>query len=56
MTREEFIRILRFEKNYSYDIVGDKIIITGGNGYGGVNLNSLKTIPPGVKFNNRGSV
>jgi hypothetical protein len=52
MTREEFTQILD-RKDYSYEIEGDKIVITGD---GIVILRSLVTIPPGVEFKNRGSV
>ena len=52
MTREEFIEILDKE-GYSYEIEGDKIVVTHE---GDVNLNSLTSLPPGVEFNNRGSV
>ena len=52
MTREEFIEILR-ERGYSYEMEGDKIIVTYG---GNVDLGSLKTLPPGVHFENGGTV
>jgi hypothetical protein len=52
MTREAFIKELDKEK-YSYEIQGDKIVVTI-KGY--VWLKSLTSIPPGVKFNNRGAV
>ena len=52
MTREEFVEVLK-GKGYSYEIQGDKIIVTGG---GGVNLYSLTSLPPGVEFRNRGDV
>jgi hypothetical protein len=52
MTQEEFIEILK-EKDYSYEIQGDKIVVTHKR-Y--VYLNSLTSIPPGVKFKNEGSV
>ena len=48
MTREEFIQILK-KKKYSYEIEGDKVVVTHG---GNVDLASLKTLPPGVEFNN----
>ena len=47
MTREEFIEILDRE-GYSYEIEGDKLIVTGDY----VFLYSLKTLPPGVVFKN----
>ena len=61
MTKEEFINILdkiestrSDKKGYSsYKIEGDKIVVTH-NRY--VDLGSLKTLPPGVEFNNVGSV
>ena len=54
MTREEFIE--RLDRiGYSYEIEGEKIIITDKNG-GDVLLESLKTIPPGVEFKNKGDV
>ena len=52
MTREEFIEILD-ETRYSYEIEGDKIVVTH-KGY--VDLLSLKTISPGVVFENGGDV
>ena len=52
MTREEFIKVLD-EKGYSYEIVGDKIVVTHSND---VWLETLKTIPPGVEFKNGGNV
>ena len=52
MTREKFIEVLD-EKRYSYEIKGDKIVITH-KGY--VDLLSLKTSPPGVVFENGGDV
>jgi hypothetical protein len=47
MTREEFIQILD-EKGYSYEIEGDKIIVTHE---GHVDLGWLTSLPPGVEFN-----
>ena len=52
MTREEFIAELK-GKSYSYEIEGDKIIVTS-NGY--VDLNAFTSLPPGVEFKNKGSV
>ena len=52
MTQEEFIAILD-EKEYSYEIEGDRIIVTH-NGH--VDLRSLTSLPPGVEFKNEGSV
>ena len=52
MTREAFIKAL--ERNrYSYEVVGDKIVVTH-DGY--LHLGSLQTIPPGVEFKNEGAV
>ena len=48
MTQGEFIEILNSER-YSYEIEGDKIVVTYE---GGVYLNSLTSFPPGVEFNN----
>jgi len=50
MTREEFIKVLD-EKGYSYEIEGDKLVVTYK---GDVDLESLQTLPPGVVFKNRG--
>ena len=52
MKKEEFIEVLKNRK-YLYEIQGDKIIVTH-KGY--VDLDSLKTLPPGVEFRNGGSV
>ena len=52
MTQEEFIAILD-EKRYSYEIEGDKIIVTHE---GVVYLDSLTSLPPDVVFKNRGDV
>ena len=51
MTREEFIKVLD-DKGYSYEIEGNKIVVTGGY----IGLNSLTSLPPGVVFNNWSSV
>ena len=51
MTNEEFIKILD-KKGYSYEIEGDKIIVTGRN----VSLNFPTSLPPGVVFKNVGTV
>ena len=52
MTREEFIKVLKKEK-YSYEIEGDKVVVTH-NGY--VFLSKLTSIPPGVVLKGGGSV
>ena len=49
MTQEEFIKVLD-KKKYSYEIEGDKIVVTHK---GKLNLDSLTSIPPGVVFENR---
>ena len=51
MTQEEFISILD-KKSYSYEIQGDKIVVIGG----GVSLDALTSLPPGVEFRNGGNV
>ena len=55
MTREEFIEVLD-EKGYTYEIEGDKLVVTWGDMYGSVNLGSLETLPPGVEFKNGATV
>ena len=52
MTREEFIAVLK-KKRYSYEMKGDKIVITHS---GWIDLSSLKTIPSDVHFENSGDV
>ena len=52
MTQEEFIKILD-KKRYSYEIEGDRIVVTE-DGY--VWLESLTSLPPGVEFKNGGDV
>jgi len=52
MTQEEFISILD-KKRYSYEIEGDQIVVTDD---GNVDLESLTSLPPGVKFENEGDV
>jgi hypothetical protein len=52
MTQEEFIKILD-KKRYSYEIEGDRIVVTE-DGY--VWLESLTSLPPGVEFKNGGYV
>ena len=48
MTQEEFISILDREY-YSYEIEGDKIVVTHDRA---VNLESLISLPPDVEFRN----
>ena len=52
MKKEEFIEVLKNRK-YLYEIQGDKIIVTHN---GSVDLENLKTLPPGVEFKNGGWV
>jgi hypothetical protein len=52
MTQKEFIKKLDRE-GYSYEIEGDKLVVTHE---GDVNLQSLKSLPPGVEFKNKGDV
>ena len=52
MTQEKFIKVLDHE-DYSYEIEGDKIVVTcEGNAW----LESLTSLPPGVEFKNTGYV
>ena len=56
MTREEFIKVLlddRARAVYSYEIEGDRIIVTHG---GFVDLRSLPSLPPDVVFKGKGGV
>ena len=46
MTQEEFIKVLD-EKRYSYEIEGDKIIVTDRMT---VELDHIRSLPPGVVF------
>jgi len=50
--QEVFIETLN-DKDYSYEIVGNKIIVTEE---GPVYLGALTSLPPGVEFRNRGFV
>ena len=52
MTREQFIEQLE-ERRYSYEIEGDRIVVTHK---GEVKLNSLHELPPGAEFKNVGNV
>ena len=52
MTQEEFIKQLD-EKGYSYEIEGDKVVVTHK---GDVDLGSLTSLPRGVVFRNEGYV
>jgi hypothetical protein len=47
MTQEEFIKVLE-ENKYSYEIEGDKVVVTHE---GHVDLGWLTSLPPGVEFN-----
>ena len=51
MTIKRFISILN-RKGYSYEMEGDKIIITGNS----VLFEKLSSLPPNVHFNNSGNV
>jgi hypothetical protein len=52
MTQKEFIEVLD-GKGYSYEIEGDRIVVTyKGNVY----FDALTSISPGVVFENRGGV
>jgi hypothetical protein len=56
MTQEKFIKKLDKE-GYSYEIKGDKLVVTRGDRNGTVFLNSLlETLPSGVEFKNGGNV
>jgi hypothetical protein len=52
MTQEEFIEILK-EKDYSYEMEGDKVIV---NRKGNVYLSALTSLPPDVEFRNERGV
>jgi hypothetical protein len=58
MTREEFIKVLD-NKNYTYEIEGDKIVVTyEGNTdlLSSVHLPALTSLPSEVVFENEGNV
>jgi hypothetical protein len=55
MTQKEFIEILKKKKN-SYEVKGDRIVVTGGDKDGDVYLKALTSLPPGVVFRNEGDV
>lgn len=52
MTRKEFIKVLD-EKGYSYEMEGDKIVVTP---MVSINLSSLMKLPSRVEFRNGGYV
>jgi len=52
MTREEFIAELK-GKSYSYEIEGNKIVVTN-KGY--ITLDYITSLPPGVEFRNEGAI
>ena len=52
MTQEKFRGVLD-EKRYSYEMEGNKIVVTRN---GDVDLISLTSLPPGVEFKNKGVV
>ena len=52
MTQEKFIKVLDHE-DYSYEIEGDKIVVTYKDD---VWLGSITSLPTGVEFKNKGHV
>ena len=54
MTEEEFIKVLD-DNGYSYEIVGDKLVVTDGDSEGNFDL-YLGSIPSDVIFRNPGYV
>ena len=52
MTQEEFVQVLK-KGEYSFRRVGDEIVVTH---QGNVWLDSLESLPPGVRFENQGFV
>jgi hypothetical protein len=52
MTQDEFRKVLD-EKRYSYEIEGDKVVVTN-KGY--ITLDYITSLPPGVEFRNEGAV
>jgi hypothetical protein len=52
MTQHEFVQVLK-KFGYSFERAGDEILVTH---QGDVYLDSLKSLPPGVRFENRGNV
>ena len=54
MTEEEFIKVLD-DNGYSYEIVGDKLVVTDGDSEGNFDL-YLGSIPSDVIFRNDGWV
>ena len=59
MTQEEFIEILK-NKKYTYEIEGDKIVVTDSNDSGvfnpSIDLSDITSIPSDVTFNNKGYI
>ena len=55
MTQEAFIKVLNRNK-YPYRIEGDKIIVTYTTRLRSVDLTLLRSLPPGVVFENNGHV
>ena len=55
MTQEAFIKKLN-RKKYPYRIEGDKIIVTYTTRLRSVDLTKLRSLPPGVVFENNGHV
>ena len=52
MTQEEFIKELE-DRGYSYEMEGEEILVTHQSR---VDLSFLKSLPPGVRFENHGHV
>ena len=52
MTQEEFIKVLK-KNHYSYEIEGDKIVVTYKDD---VIFGALTSLPTGVEFKNKGDV
>jgi hypothetical protein len=52
MTQEEFIKVLK-KDHYSYEIEGDKIVVTYKDD---VFFGNLTSLPTGVEFKNKGDV
>ena len=55
MTQEDFIKKLN-RKKYPYRIEGDKIIVTYTTRLSSLDLAKLRSLPPGVVFENNGHV
>jgi hypothetical protein len=56
VSREEFIKVLD-SKGYSYEIEGDRIVVTHkGQLLTGITLRFLTSLPSGVEFRNKGDI